>query len=99
MNYDIALEIFGYIGSALVLISFLLTDLKWLRAVNISGGFISLIYAICVNALPVVFLNASLITINSIQLGRILLNEKREKYIIAKKENAYNKEENEEENI
>ncbi len=77
MNWDIALEIFGYIGTALVLLSFVMRDIKWLRAVNMAGGFISLIYAICVNTMPVVVLNGSLILINGVQLMRIIREERK----------------------
>ena len=93
MTPEIWLEIFGYIGTALVLLSFLMTDLKWLRIVNMAGGLISLIYAVCVNTMPVVVLNASLITINGIQLMRILRKEREEK-VNSKEKCAYNEEEN-----
>ena len=76
MNGNLFLELFGYLGTALVLLSFLMHDIKWLRAVNMAGGTISLIYAICVNTMPVVVLNGSLILINGIQLARILRRER-----------------------
>ena len=81
MNPNLALEIFGYIGTGVVLISFIMKDIKWLRVVNMAGGLISLIYAILVNTMPVVVLNASLITINGVQLVRIILKERAEKTI------------------
>ena len=77
MNPKLALELFGYLGTALVLLSFLLTDIKWLRLVNMAGGLISLIYAIFTNTMPVVVLNASLIIINGVQLARIIINERK----------------------
>ena len=84
MNEKMMLEIFGYIGTALVLLSFTMRDIKWLRAVNMAGGTISLIYAICVNTMPVVVLNGSLILINGVHLARILRKEREEN---EKKEN------------
>lgn len=81
MEPKLWLEIFGYFGTALVLLSFLMQNIKWLRAVNMAGGLISLIYAILVNTMPVVVLNASLITINGVQLVRIILKERAEKTI------------------
>ena len=93
MNPKIALEVFGYFGTALVLLSFVMKDIKWLRAINMAGGFISLIYAICVNTMPVVVLNASLITINGIQLIRILREERKKRAVVNKNEDiAYDKE-------
>ena len=74
---NIYLEIFGYLGTALVIISMLMTDINKLRIINISGGVISLIYAICVNTMPVVVLNATLVTINTVQLIRSEINRRR----------------------
>lgn len=95
MDEKLALEIFGYIGTGLVLLSFVMRDIKWLRAVNMAGGLISLIYAICVNTMPVVVLNSSLILINGIQLMRILREERKAADAIKNVEaEAYNIEEN-----
>jgi hypothetical protein len=55
-----------------------MTDINKLRIINICGGVISLIYAICVNTMPVVVLNATLVTINTVQLIR---NRKIAKYV------------------
>ena len=98
MEGKVWLEIFGYFGTALVLLSFVMKDIKWLRAINMAGGLISLIYAVCVNTMPVVVLNASLITINGIQLMRIL-REERNKREAVNNENptAYKVEENQKE--
>ena len=76
---NIALELFGYFGTGLVLLSFLMRDIKWLRLINMSGGLISLIYAILTNTMPVVVLNASLILINAIQFAGIIIKEQKEK--------------------
>ena len=75
---NIYLEIFGYIGTALVIISMLMTDINRLRIINISGGIISLVYAICVNTMPVVVLNVTLVTINTVQLIRSMIEKRRE---------------------
>lgn len=69
---NIWLEIFGYIGTALVIVSMMMTSVIKLRVINMCGGLISLIYAICVNTWPVVVLNACLICINFIQTMRQL---------------------------
>ena len=70
------LEIFGYVGTALVLLSFTMRDIKWLRMINIVGSAISMTYALIMNTMPVVVLNGSLILINGIQLARILRRER-----------------------
>ncbi len=91
---EILLEIFGYFGTALVLLSFLMHDIKWLRIFNMSGGLISLIYAIIKVTMPVVVLNVSLIIINAFQLIRILMKEKADKAVqVADNQNEKEKEE------
>ena len=101
MNEQIFMEIFGYVGTGLVLLSFLMQDIKWLRVVNMAGGFISLLYAIYTNTMPVVVLNGSLIMINGVQLMRIIRKERQAKKEVNNQENgAYDNKDNEkEENI
>ena len=67
---NIWLEIFGYIGTALVIISMMMTSVLKLRIINMCGGAISLIYAVLCNTWPVVVLNACLICINLFQTIR-----------------------------
>ena len=67
---NIYLEIFGYVGTVLVLCSMLMTSINKLRIVNIAGSVVSMIYSMVVNAWPVVFLNGGMIIINVIQLIR-----------------------------
>ena len=67
---NIYLEIFGYIGTALVLLSMMMTSMGKLRIINIAGNAVTMIYSIIVNAWPVVFLNGGIIVINIIQLIR-----------------------------
>ena len=100
MSPEVALEIFGYIGTALVLTSFIMKDIKWLRVVNISGSVISCIYAILMNTPPVAVLNGSLILINGIQLSRILREERNKKEAVNNENpTAYNEEEIQKEDI
>ncbi len=63
-------EVFGYIGTALVIFSMTRTSVVKLRIFNICGSVISLIYAAKMNTWPVVFLNGSLVAINIFQLIR-----------------------------
>ena len=98
MDPKILLEIFGYLGTAVLLLSFLMTDIKWMRAVNIIGCVISAIYALCVNNMPTVVLNASIFAINTVQLARLFINGKNNGKVISENAEAYN-EEKKEENI
>jgi len=61
MNWDIM----GYIGTAVVLGSFLIDDIIKLRMVNALGAFIWLIYGIGLNLMPQIVVNASIIVIHS----------------------------------
>ena len=70
MNWDIALEIFGYIGSALVVISMMMSSITKLRIVNISGSVISTTYSIIVGAWPIVAMNVSIMIINFYHIFR-----------------------------
>lgn len=65
---NIYLEIFGYIGTALVILSMTMKSINKLRAINVAGGTISMIYSAFVSAWPIVVMNACLITINSYYL-------------------------------
>lgn len=64
-------ELFGYTGTALILLSMMMTSVVKLRIVNMIGSLISAIYGIVCNTWPVVFLNLGLIIINAVQLVRI----------------------------
>lgn len=68
---NIYLEIFGYIGTALVLLSMMMTSVIKLRLLNTIGSVISMTYAFLSGAWPVVFLNLGLIIINVWQLIRL----------------------------
>lgn len=68
---NIYLEIFGYIGTALVLLSMMMTSVVKLRLFNTVGSLISMTYAFLSGAWPVVFLNLGLIIINVWQLIRL----------------------------
>ncbi len=70
-DFDFYLEIFGYIGTALVIVSMLMTSVVKLRIINICGSIISTIYAIFGGAWPIVLLNVSLTLINLFQLIRM----------------------------
>ena len=64
----ILLEIIGYIGTVLTLMSMMMTSIVKLRTWAVVGCFVSTIYAILGSAWPVVFLNVGLIIIHVINL-------------------------------
>ena len=67
---NIYLEIFGYIGTALIIISMMMTSVTKLRLINICGSVISAIYSAHCHAWPVVVMNVCLICINTFHLVR-----------------------------
>ncbi len=70
MTFLQIMEIIGYIGTALVIISMLMTSLTRLRIINLCGALLSMLYALSAAAYPVVLLNASLMVIQVVQLIR-----------------------------
>ena len=66
---NLYLELFGYLGTALVLISMMMTSVVKLRIFNLAGSVISMIYALCTGTWPVVLLNFGLA---AIQVGQLL---------------------------
>lgn len=65
---NIYLEIFGYIGTALIIVSMMMKSINKLRIFNISGAIISIIYSALIGAWPVVVLNACLTVVNTYHL-------------------------------
>ncbi len=74
---NIYLEIFGYIGTALVVFSMMMTSLIKLRVINICGSIISAIYSALCNAWPIAVMNFCLILINSFQIMQKIRNKRR----------------------
>lgn len=72
MDTAILIEIFGYIGSALVVISMLMSSIVKLRVVNTIGSIVSGTYALIVGAFPLVLMNGCLIIINVYNLFKLL---------------------------
>lgn len=72
MDTAMLIEIFGYIGSALVVVSMLMSSIVKLRVVNTVGSIVSGIYALIVGAFPLVLMNGCLIVINLYNLFKLL---------------------------
>lgn len=71
MDNKIILEIIGYVGSAFVLISFLMATVIKLRIVNSIGSIISVVYGLLIHAYPTVVMNAALLCINIFYLVKM----------------------------
>ncbi len=77
MDLKVILEIVGYIGSILVVVSMLMTSVVKLRLINTIGNVISVIYATIVHAYPLAVMNFCLIIINVINLYRLMNSQKK----------------------
>jgi hypothetical protein len=71
----ILLEMVGYLGTALVLLSMMMTSVTRLRWLNLAGSVFSMIYAFACATWPVFVLNLCLAIINSVQLARLSGNK------------------------
>ena len=76
---NILLEVFGYIGTALIILSMTMKSMNKLRVLNLSGSIISIIYSLIIVAWPTVVLNLCLAMINIFHL----IKEHRAKKAIA----------------
>ena len=76
---NVLFEIIGYTGTALILVSMMMTSVAWLRILNMSGSVFSMIYGALCGTWPVFLLNICMIVINLIQLIR-LKKKKEERY-------------------
>lgn len=70
------IELIGYLGSLLVVISMLMTSVKKLRVVNTIGSVIFTAYAFVIQSYPTAFMNLCLIVINVVNLVKLVKAEK-----------------------
>lgn len=75
---EVLLEIFGYLGTVLVVVSMMMTSVTKLRIVNMCGSVISAIYAGICGTWPIVVMNVCLFVINGFHLVREHIRKKKE---------------------
>jgi len=73
---NILIESIGYIGSALVVVSMLMTSVKKLRLVNTIGSTIFTVYALIIHSYPTALMNTCLVIINIINIVKLFKAEK-----------------------
>ena len=64
MSEQMIWELIGYLGSALVLVSLLMTSIVKLRIINAVGCFIFCLYAFKINSIPTAVMNVALVGID-----------------------------------
>jgi len=90
MNSNVIIETVGYIGSFLVLVSFLMVSVVKLRVVNTIGSIIFMIYAFIIKSYPTAIMNFFLVLINLHFLYRMSRNDEREYDLVrVKKDDSY----------
>lgn len=75
MNTSILIELFGYLGSTLVVVSMLMSSVVKLRIINTIGSIISATYALIIHSYPLALMNICLIVINCYNLTKLLKSE------------------------
>ena len=76
MDTKVLIELIGYLGSALVVVSMLMTSVVRLRVVNTIGSAIFMGYALVIGSYPTAVMNFFLIAINVWHLAHLLRNQK-----------------------
>lgn len=76
MDTQMILELVGYLASALVLVSLLMTSVVKLRVINMIGSLIFAIYALLIASYPTAIMNFCLVGVNIYHLVRMAKTEK-----------------------
>ncbi len=82
MNTELLLELFGYLGSVVVVVSLLMASVVKLRVFNMIGSFISGTYALIIGSLPLCLMNGCLIIINIYNLIKLLRPKQQEYQLV-----------------
>ncbi len=88
MDKAFIIEAIGYAGSALVVVSMLMTSVKKLRLVNTTGSAIFTVYALIIRSYPTAVMNFCLILINIYQLIQLEKKEKHFRIVETRPEDA-----------
>ena len=76
MENNLIIQLIGYLGSALVLVSFLMVSVYKLRVVNSIGSVVCVIYGFIIHAYPTVVMNLCLVAINIYYLLKMMNTQK-----------------------
>lgn len=71
------IEWLGISASVIILISFLMKNILWVRLVNIVGAIVFVIYGIMIGAISVWLLNGMLVVVHMIYLGKYFYDKKK----------------------
>ncbi len=71
MNVSTIIEMVGYLGSVLVVVSMLMSSVIKLRVINTVGSGIFAVYALIIHSYPTALMNFCLVTINVYNLIKL----------------------------
>lgn len=57
-------ELIGYLASAMVLLAFLMKDIRKLRIINSIGCILFVIYGVMLDSIPIIITNAAILMVN-----------------------------------
>lgn len=89
MSTAMMIEIFGYIGSVLVVVSMLMTSVKRIRIMNSIGAGLFAIYALIIHSYPTALMNGALVAINIFNLIQLARQDSHYDLIDGKKEESF----------
>lgn len=73
-------ELLGYLASALVVLSLLMTSVLRLRIIGLVGASVFALYGLLIGAIPVAVTNGSIIVVHSYHLSRLLRDRAADAY-------------------
>ena len=76
MSTELMIELYGYVGSVMVVVSLLMTSVVKLRIYNTIGCVLSGSYALIIGSLPLGLLNGILVFINGYHLVKMFKSKK-----------------------
>ncbi len=83
------IELYGYLGSVLVVVSMLMSSVVKLRVINIIGSIISGSYALIIHSFPLALMNGCLIVINLWNLRKLKVTDQHFELIPCSREDGY----------
>ncbi len=89
MQSSFIIEAIGYLGSLIVLVSFLMTSVFKLRVVNTVGSFIFMVYALIIRSYPTALMNLCLVIINLRFLWKISRSSKEYELVRVGKDDSF----------
>lgn len=64
-------EILGYLASGFVVISLIMSNMKYLRYLNLIGSILFVIYGVVITAYPVAWMNGFAVLLNCYHLWKL----------------------------